>query len=313
MAVRDFRSIGRAAQEELRRRALFLILQQGLSQAQAAQAVGVQRQTVNIWLQRHRAQGPDGVLDGRRVSPRRGKGLLTAEEAGKIQGWLCDRRLDHLQGSFALWTSQAVCDLIDQRFGKKLGLATVQLYLRRWGMTPQQPLARAKQRSPPAVAAWLATTYPAIAKRARAEGAAIYWGATTKIAQQAQIGRSDAPQGPTPAARGAQRITHSMSSAVSNRGVTWFMLHAGAFNAARFLEFLRRLSEDAGQEALLRRVRQWRRWPHDDPRKVYWLPLEAPGRKVFLIVDHLKVHHANKVKTWVADHAREIELCHLPP
>ena len=208
MAAPDFRSIGRAAQEELRRRALFLVLQQGLSQAQAAQAVGVQRQTVNIWLQRHRAQGPDGVLDGRRVSPRRGKGLLTAEEAGKIQGWLCDRRFDHLQGSFALWTSQAVRDLIEQRFGKTLGLATVQLYLRRWGMTPQQPLARAKERSPTAVAAWLATTYPAIAKRARAEGAAIYWGATTGIAQQDQIGRSDAPRGQTPwspAARGGSR------------------------------------------------------------------------------------------------------------
>ena len=60
-------------------------------------------------------------------------------------------------------------------------------------------------------------------------------------------------------ARSARRITHSMSSAVSNRGVMWFMLHAGAFNAARFIKFLRRLSEDAGQEALLRRVRQWRR------------------------------------------------------
>ena len=60
MEARDFRSIGRPAQEELRRRALVLILQQGLSQAQAAAVVGVQRQTVNIWLQRYRAQGDDG-------------------------------------------------------------------------------------------------------------------------------------------------------------------------------------------------------------------------------------------------------------
>ena len=88
MDARDFRSIGRAAQEELRRRALFLTLQQGLSQAQAAEVVGVQRQTVNIWLQRYRAQGEDGVLDGRRVSPRRGKGLLTADEAAKVRGWI---------------------------------------------------------------------------------------------------------------------------------------------------------------------------------------------------------------------------------
>lgn len=74
MDERDFRGIGRPAQEELRRRALVLIEQQGLSQAEAARVVGVQRQTVNIWLQRYRVQGEDGVLDGRRVSPRRGKG-----------------------------------------------------------------------------------------------------------------------------------------------------------------------------------------------------------------------------------------------
>ena len=61
MEGRDFRSIGRAAQEELRRRALFLIEQQGLSQAQAAEVVGVQRQTVNIWLKRYREQGEDGA------------------------------------------------------------------------------------------------------------------------------------------------------------------------------------------------------------------------------------------------------------
>lgn len=89
MDARDFRSIGRPAQEELRRRALFLIEQEGMTQAQAALAVGVHRQTVNIWLKRYRAQGEDGVLDGRRVSPRCGKGLLTEAEARQL-----DRRGD---------------------------------------------------------------------------------------------------------------------------------------------------------------------------------------------------------------------------
>jgi transposase len=85
MEARDFRGIGRAAQEELRRRALFLIERQGLTQAQAAAVVGVQRQTVNAWLKRYRAQGEAGVLDGRRISPRRGKGLLTADEALRVR------------------------------------------------------------------------------------------------------------------------------------------------------------------------------------------------------------------------------------
>src|SRR6478752_2633359 len=115
MDERDFRSIGRPAQEELRRRALVLILQRGLSQAQAAEVVGVQRQTVNIWLQRYRAQGEDGVRDGRRVSPRRGQGLLAADEAGKVRGWIRDRTPDQLKLPFALWTSRAVRDLITAR------------------------------------------------------------------------------------------------------------------------------------------------------------------------------------------------------
>ena len=160
MEARDFRGIGRPAQEALRRRALCLIEQQGMSQAEAALAVGVHRQTVNIWLKRYRAQGEDGVLDGRRVSPRRGKGLLTADEAGKVRGWIRDKTPDQLKLPFALWTSRAVRDLIALRFAKRLGLSTVQLYLQRWGMTPQKPLARAKERSPAAIAAWLEQQLP---------------------------------------------------------------------------------------------------------------------------------------------------------
>src|SRR5262245_20077441 len=98
--------------------ALVLIEQQGLSQAEAAQVVGVHRQTVNIWLRHYREQGEDGVLDGRRVSPPRGKGMLTAEEAGQIRGWIADKTPEQLKLPFALWTSRAVRDLIGLRFGK---------------------------------------------------------------------------------------------------------------------------------------------------------------------------------------------------
>ena len=75
METRDFRGIGLAAQEELRRCALFLIEQQGLSQAAAAEIVGVQRQTVNIWLRRamvSRARTVCSTDDGCRRGAARG-------------------------------------------------------------------------------------------------------------------------------------------------------------------------------------------------------------------------------------------------
>src|SRR5918997_1485425 len=109
MQARDFRSIGRAAQEELRRRALVLIEQQGPSQGQAAPVVGVHRQAANIWLKRNRQQGEEGVLDGRRrVSPRRGKGAVGADEADRIRRCIVEQNPDQLGLPFGLWTSQAV-------------------------------------------------------------------------------------------------------------------------------------------------------------------------------------------------------------
>ena len=43
MDARDFRGLGRPAQEELRRRALFLVEHEGMTQAEAARAVGAHR------------------------------------------------------------------------------------------------------------------------------------------------------------------------------------------------------------------------------------------------------------------------------
>ena len=282
MEARDFRSIGRAAREELRRRALFLVERQGLSQGRAAQLVGVHRQTVNTWVKRYRERGEEGVLDGRRVSPRRGKGRLTAEEADKVRAWVVEQAPDQLELPFALWTSRAVRELIERRFAKRLGLTAVQAYLRRWGMTPQKPLIRARQRRPAAIQAWLERDYPAIAKRARAAKAVIYWGDETGLSNQDQVGRSWAPRGQTPVVvRTAERVTRSLIAAVSNRGLMRFMLYERALNADRFIDFLRRLTEDA-------------------------------GRKVILIVDNLKVHKAGKVQAWAESHRHEIELVYLP-
>ena len=99
MEERDFRGIGRAAQ-----------------------LVGVHRQTVNGWVKRHRERGGEGLLDGRRVSPRRGKGALSADEAGRARAWIVGQTPDQLGLPFALWTGRAVRELVERRFGTRLGL-----------------------------------------------------------------------------------------------------------------------------------------------------------------------------------------------
>jgi hypothetical protein len=49
------------------------------------------------------------------------------------------------------------------------------MLLAKLGLTPQKPLQRADQRDPQAIAAWQTTTYPQIAKAAKAHGAEIYF------------------------------------------------------------------------------------------------------------------------------------------
>lgn len=54
-------------------------------------------------------------------------------------------------------------------------MRTKGLYLARWGLTPQKPMKKAYEQSPAAVKKWLDEDYPAIAARAKAEGAEIHW------------------------------------------------------------------------------------------------------------------------------------------
>lgn len=282
MKLKDFRSIGRDAQEALRERAVYLVVKEGKSQREAATVAGVSRQIVNQWVKRHRQSGTSGLLDGRRISPRKGCGSLTAGESRRIQGWIKDRCPNQLRLPFALWTAQAVRELIRRRLDKELGLSTVQLYLKRWGFTPQKPVTRATQRCPQKIASWLEKDYPAIMRRAKREKAAIFWGDETGINNQDQIGKGYAPKGQTPVLRQtAQKFSTSMISAISNRGVLRFRLYKGALNVDLFIDFLQRLVRDAKQ-------------------------------KVFLIVDNLRVHHAKSVMEWVAKHKSKIAIFYLP-
>src|SRR6516165_8371947 len=116
MERKDFRSIGRDAQEALRERAVYLIVREGKTQAEAASLIGVHRQVVNRWLKRHNEAGALGLQDGRRISARKGRGILTALEAARVQGWIRDKMPDQMKLPFALWTAQAVRELIRKRF-----------------------------------------------------------------------------------------------------------------------------------------------------------------------------------------------------
>ena len=281
MQLGDARKLDQGTQEALRVRAVFLV-EKGATHMEAALAVGVHRGTVSRWCGAFRRNGTSGIEKGKRGRRADDQLILTEVEARRVQRWIRDKMPDQMQLPFALWTAQAVRELIHKKLGKTLGLSTMQLYLKRWGFTSQKPLTRATQRDPQKIAAWLEQDYPSIAARAKRDKAVIYWSDETGICNQDQIGKGYAPKGQTPIlTQTGQKFSTSMIAAVSNRGLMRFKLYKGALNVAIFIDFMKRLLKDAKQ-------------------------------KVFLIVDNLRVHHAKAVQDWLARHKVEIEIFYLP-
>lgn len=208
---------------------------------------------------------------------------LTDEQEESVRQIICDKRPEQLKMEFALWNRAAVMQLIERECGIKLSVRGVGNYLKRWGFTPQKPIKKAYEQRPEAVKEWLDNEYPTIEKRAKTEGAEIHWGDETAVVNTDVRGRSYAPAGKTPVtfAVGGTRHKLSMIATVTNQGKTRWMIIDESFNSDKLIEFLEALVKDA-------------------------------GKKVFLILDNLRVHHSKPVKAWVEERKDKIELFYLP-
>ncbi|MCD7920444.1 MAG: IS630 family transposase [Clostridiales bacterium] len=147
----------------------------------------------------------------------------------------------------------------------------------------QRPAKQAINQKPEQVKEWLEETYLQIHAKAKKEGAEIFWGDETAVQNTSNYARGYAPKGQTPVLKVQTVKMHiNMISAISNRGKVHFMFSADSMNADKLIDFMERLIKDA-------------------------------GRKVYLILDNLRVHHSKKATQWATDHSNQIALFYLPP
>ena len=228
------------------------------------------------------------------IRPRpRGKSVgngrsLTEDQERKIRQIICEKRPEQLQMNFALWSRAALKKLIEQECGVSLSVRAVGMYSVRWGFNSPTPIKRRYAKQSEAVRAWLGEQYPVIAARAKAEEAEIHWGDETAWVDIDVCGRSDMLVGntlvgnaPGADAAGEPRPKRLMIAAVTNQGKARWMMIDKSINADQLIVFLAALIKDA-------------------------------KRKVFLILDNLRVHHCKLVKAWQAAHANQIEVFYLP-
>jgi transposase len=281
MEKTDARSLGREAQQQLRNQAIRL-RKAGRKHAEIAEIVGVHPATVRGWWKAYQREGPGALRLRKRGRTLGDKRTLTPDQEHEVRRLITDKTPDQVKMPFALWTRPAVRDLIRQRWSIEMPIRTVGEYLHRWGFTPQKPLRRAYEQNPTAVQKWLDETYPVINAQAKQEKGEIHWGDETGLRSDSQHGRSYAPRGKTPAIRlNAKRESMSLISTVTNQGKIRFMTFSGGMNSQLLIGFMKRLVKDA-------------------------------GRKVFLILDNLRVHHSKLVKAWLEENREKIEVFHLP-
>ena len=277
----DMRSLTPEARYE-RRVQVIRLRDAGVTYEQIGEQLGLSRTGVFNICKRH-AEGGQAALHDAPGGRATGEGrLLSVEQEVIVRRLIADKTPDQLKMPYALWSRGAVAQLIEHQFGVRLAVRTMGDYLARWGFTPQKPLRRAYEQSPAAVKRWLTQEYPGIAVRARAEGAEIQWGDETGLRSDDVRGRSYAPRGETPVVRiNHRRHGLSVISTVTNRGQMRWKIFEGALDSAILIDFLKRLIKDS-------------------------------PRKIFLILDNLRVHHSKPVKAWLADHSNRIEVFYLP-
>ena len=270
------------SQESIRISAVKMVLK-GHTSKSVSELFEVSAQAVCKWLKLYRNGGFKALKN-----KQRGKRKDTGRRLSEDQEWsiirtIVDKCPNQLKFPFALWTREAVRQLILNRFEIDLPLRTISDYLKRWDMTPQKPIKRAYERDDKRVQKWLGEEYPKIEKQAKKENGEIHWGDETNCQSLPNNLRGFSTKGSTPVlTHSAKKFKVNMISSVTKLGKMRFMFYEGNCDYKVFIEFLKRL-------------------------------INGSTKKIFLIVDNLRVHHSKKVKEWVVNKADQIQIFYLPP
>src|SRR3954465_2826036 len=136
----------------------------GYAVVDIAAILGVREETVSRWCSRYDHGGREALPGARAGRPSGSGGLVDGEQERGIRQAIETKSPQELEIPSALWTRQAVPELIRKRVGTRPATRTVGEYLRRWGYTPQKPVRKAYRQDPVAVAEWLEKTDPGIEK-----------------------------------------------------------------------------------------------------------------------------------------------------
>ena len=277
---RDGRTFDHQTLEQIRMMAVERV-REGESAAKVIEAYGFNRTTIYKWLSAVLQPGV-GIKALRSTKATGRPRSLTPTQERQVFRWINGRDPRQYGLDFGLWTRAIVAELIEKKFGITLGVTAVGALLAKLGLTPQKPLQRAYQRDPEAIEKWQREIYPAIAQKAKKQGADVFFWDESGFRADTVHGKTWGVRGQTPVVqRPGQRQSISAASAVNAHGGFWFCTYSGALKAELFVELLQQM-------------------------------MKSRRKPVHLVVDGLPAHKKACVKEYIAATNGRLTMHFLP-
>lgn len=146
--------------KEWRRRRAWELFQQGWSQKQIAEALGVTEGAVSQWMKQRRERGAEGLRGKIAAGP---AARLTPEQVEHLPR-LLEQGAEAHGFAGAVWTTERVALLLQRQFGVSYHPAHVSWLLQAIRYSVQQPIERATQRDEQAIQSWKEERWPALKK-----------------------------------------------------------------------------------------------------------------------------------------------------
>lgn len=265
------------------RKQVVRLKKQGLKGSEIEELVGVYQTRISqIWVM-YQKGGYAGIKPQKSGRKPKSNMLLSEEEQKEIRQVIISKAPNQLKLAGFLWTLAKVSEHIWETYRKRVSVRSLSNYMKRWGLTCQRPTKRACGQDIARIERFKDEEYPSIARRAKAEKAEIYWGDETGVSNRENFERGFSEKGKPPVLpMETRRERVNMISAITNQGHARFMLYEEKMSQKILIDFMRRLIADS-------------------------------ERKVFLILDNLRVHHGKIVAAWLEKNKSKIEVFFLPP
>ena len=157
----DARKVNQDTLQYLRNRAIQL-RETGKSNKETALILGVALETTSRWYSKYKKDGQKALKVQKTGRPKKSGKKLSDEQESQIIRMLIDTTPEQLKFKFALWTREAVKQLILRITDIEMPISTVGYYLAKWQFTSKKPIKRAYERKDVNTQKWLNEEYPKI-------------------------------------------------------------------------------------------------------------------------------------------------------